>query len=61
MKYLGLFLLVIGAAALILPLTGAEFIFLSWIGNWGETISWVIRGGIFLLGALLYFPNRHND
>lgn len=44
-----------------LPFIGAEFMFLAWIGNWGEAVSWMIRFGLLLLGAILYFPNRHND
>jgi hypothetical protein len=61
MKYLGLVLLIIGVLSLILPFTGAEFMFLSWVSNWGETIGWAIRIGIVLLGAALYLPNRHDD
>jgi hypothetical protein len=60
-KYLGLFLLIIGIVSLILPFTGLEFMFLSWVTNWGETAAWFIRAGIALLGAVLYFPNRHDD
>jgi hypothetical protein len=60
-KYLGLFLLIIGILSLIIPFTGAEFMFLSWISNWGETVAWVIRAGIVGVGAAIYYPNRHDD
>jgi len=41
MKYLGLFLLVIGAVSLVLPFIGASCFGLD--RNWGEAVSWMIR------------------
>lgn len=61
MKFLGLFLLIIGLISLLLPLIGANLLFLSWLDQWGTTASWAIRIGITVLGALLYYANRHDD
>lgn len=61
MKFLGLFLLVIGVISLLLPLMGANLLFLNWVDQWGTTVSWSIRIGVTVLGALLYYTNRHDD
>lgn len=61
MKFLGLFLLIIGLVSLLLPLIGANLLVLNFLDQWGETASWVIRIGITVLGAVLYYTNRHDD
>ena len=61
MKFLGLFLLIIGLVSILLPLIGGNLLVLKWIDQWGETISWAIRIGITVLGAILYYMNRHDD
>ena len=61
MKELGLGLLIIGFASLLLPLFGLKFMFLSWIDQWGPSMSWAIRGSITLLGLVLYLAFRNRD
>ena len=60
-RLFGTALLLIGAASLLLPFIGLNFLFLAWIGNWGTTVSWLIRFGLVALGALLYFMHREKD
>jgi len=61
MKFLGLMLLIIGLAAIALSFTEIQFIFLSWINNWGATTGWVIKIAMVVIGFLLYYFNRHDD
>jgi hypothetical protein len=61
MKELGLGLLLIGLVSMLLPLVNMNFMFLGWINNWGPTVAWAIRGGITLLGLLLWLRYRHRD
>ncbi|MBC7922849.1 MAG: hypothetical protein H7Z75_17365 [Ferruginibacter sp.] len=61
MRLFGTALLVIGAVSLLLPFIGLNFLFLAWINNWGTTVSWLIRFGLLILGAILYFmPQEKN-
>ena len=61
MKELGLGLLLIGLVSLLLPLLSLNFMFLSWIEQWGPAAAWGIRGGITLLGLVLWLTFRHRD
>ena len=62
MKELGLGLLIIGLISLVLPLINpnVHYVFLTLIDKWGPTVAWGIRGGITLLGLVLWrgFKNR---
>ncbi|HLK97517.1 MAG TPA: hypothetical protein VK364_07090 [Hymenobacter sp.] len=61
MKELGLGLFLIGLLSLVLPFLGMKFMFLTWIEQWGATVSLLIRGGITLLGLVLWFGFRNRD
>jgi len=61
MKFFGLFLLIIGLASIALSFTNIQFIYLSWINNWGVTTGWLIKAAMVLVGFLLYYFNRHED
>ncbi len=54
MKNAGSLLLFPGIGTIVLDFIGYEFAILSWIDNWGETVGWVIRGGMIALGAVLF-------
>jgi hypothetical protein len=62
MKELGLGLFIIGLIALVLPFINPNihYVFLTWIDKWGPTVAWGIRGGITVLGLVLWlgFKNR---
>ena len=63
MKELGLGLLIIGLISLVLPLINphVQYVFLKWITNWGPAVAWGIRGGISLLGLVLWLGFRNRD
>lgn len=61
MKELGLGLLLVGLVSLVLPLLGMKFMFLTWIEQWGATTSLLIRGGITLVGLVLWLAFRNRD
>jgi hypothetical protein len=63
MKELGLGLLIIGVASMLLPLINPnlKFMFLTWIDNWGPTVAWGIRGGVTLLGLVLWLGFKNRD
>jgi hypothetical protein len=35
--------------------------FLNWINNWGSGVAWGIRGGIILLGLIMYIAGKPSD
>lgn len=64
MRELGIFLFFAGLIAIAAPLllpTNFRFPLLDWIYNWGPTVAWAIKGGITVLGLVLWlsFKNRH--
>ena len=63
MKELGLSLLIIGLISLVLPLINpnVHYVFLTWIDKWGPTVAWGIRGGITLLGLVLWLGFKNRD
>ena len=63
MKELGLGLLIIGLVSLMLPLINpnVHYVFLTWINKWGPTVAWGIRGGITLLGRVLWLGFKNRD
>ncbi|SFQ30776.1 hypothetical protein [Hymenobacter arizonensis] len=63
MKELGLGLLIIGLISLVLPFINPNIksVFLTWIDQWGTTVAWLIRGGITLLGLILWLSFKNRD
>jgi hypothetical protein len=61
MKELALGLLLVGLVSLVLPLLGMKFMFLTWIEQWGPTVSLLIRGAITLPGLGLWLGFRNRD
>jgi hypothetical protein len=61
MKELGLGLFIVGLLSLALPFLGMKSMLLGWVDQWGATVSYAIRGGITLLGLILYLTNRNRD
>lgn len=46
---------IFGALSIVLYFINYNLRILLWIDNWGDTIGWVIRIGLVVVGALLYF------
>lgn len=61
MKFIGLFLLLVGLVSLTLEALGANLLVLNWLENFGETGSWAIRIGVTLVGGVIYYLRRHDD
>jgi hypothetical protein len=63
MKELGLGLLIIGLISLALPFINPniKLMLLSWVDQWGTSVGWIIRGGITLLGLVLWLSFRNRD
>lgn len=51
---LGGFIAVAGIASIILNFINYNLKMLMWIDHWGETMGWVIRGGLVVGGGILY-------
>jgi hypothetical protein len=47
------FLIVMGAGSMLLHLIGFNFILMSWVDAWGETVGWIIRGSVLALGLTM--------
>ncbi len=54
MRSIALLLILLGAGSMVLHFLEREFTLLSWIGNWGEEVAWGIRGGLVVVGLLLF-------
>jgi hypothetical protein len=61
MRFSGGILIVIGLISAALHFASMNFIFLNWINNWGFNVAWGIRGGLVLLGIILYFAGKPSD
>tara|TARA_R110002049_G_scaffold308777_2_gene514037 strand:- start:1068 stop:1286 length:219 start_codon:yes stop_codon:yes gene_type:complete len=61
MKKIGGYFAVIGIALIVLPYFGLTIRFLDWIDNWGDTVSWAIKIGLILVGAVLFFMGKPSE
>jgi hypothetical protein len=61
MESWGKTLMFLGVGSMLLTYTSFEFMFLSWIDNWGEQIGWAIRAAITALGAGMWFIGRQKS
>lgn len=55
MSKLGGYIAIFGIASIILYFFNYELRILGWINTWGETTAWIIRIGLIVLGAALFF------
>lgn len=53
MKFLGIILLLAGIGLIVLYFTKTSVSFLSFMGDMSETMQWVVRGGLVVLGLIL--------
>jgi len=61
MKGIGGLLVLLGAGSYVLQMMEREFIVLSWIDNWGPTVGTVIRVGMIVVGAALWFMGNKKE
>jgi hypothetical protein len=58
MKKFGLYIAIFGLASILLPFFNLQLTILSWVDNWGETVSWAIKIGLIVIGAVLFFLGK---
>jgi len=58
MRKIGLYIAIFGLASIILPYFNLQLRILTWVDNWGETVSWGIKIGLIVLGAVLFFLGK---
>ena len=51
----GLLLAALGIMSSILFFFNYNIRLLAWVEMWGETMAWVIRGGLIVAGGILFF------
>ena len=56
-------MLLVGLLSLALPFINPNIhsIFLTWIDQWGPQVAWGIRGGVTLVGLVLWLWRRGRD
>ncbi len=58
MRFLGVLLIIIGVGSSLLFLLDMNFLFFQWINRWGTDIGWIIRGGVVVLGIILFILGK---
>ena len=61
MSKMGGVLALLGIGSIILKFVGYNFFILSFIDYFGDTLGWVLRALLVLIGTLLYFKYRVDD
>ena len=61
MRFFGAFIMVVGLLSAAVYFLDMNFMFLNWINNWGPGVAWAIRGGIVLLGLIMYIAGKPSD
>ncbi|WP_192821685.1 hypothetical protein [Rufibacter sp. LB8] len=61
MKFLGLFIFLVGLVSMLAASFGAHHFLLLWVDDWGKPIGWVIRALITAFGYALYYFRRNDD
>ena len=61
MRFFGAFIMVVGLLSAAVYFLGMNFVFLNWINNWGPGVAWAIRGGIVVLGLIMYIAGKPSD
>lgn len=60
MKKIGGYIALFGVLAIVLPFFNLQLRLLGWIDNWGETVSWVIKLGLIVVGAAMFLFGGSN-
>jgi hypothetical protein len=61
MKQIGSFICLIGILAIVLHFINVVPRILIWIYKWGDGTAWMIKIGLVLVGAALYFLGSKRD
>lgn len=55
MKKIGSYMAIIGLFAIVMDYMDRVPSLLMWIYNWGDTVAWVIKIALVVIGAVLFF------
>lgn len=55
---IGAFLAIAGVVSIVLSFFNYNLRILMWIDRWGATPGWIIRIGLIVAGAILFFIGR---
>jgi hypothetical protein len=58
MEKIGSTLLFFGIGSIVLGFLNMQFILLSWVDLWGPEIGWAIKGGMIVVGGVLWFMGK---
>ena len=61
MKSIGSAMLFFGIGSIVLNFLNMQFIILSWIDMWGPTVGWAIKGGLIVVGAVLWVAGNNQE
>lgn len=61
MRGLGGALFFFGVGSMLLYFANMEFILLMWVDMWGETIGWIIRIAMAVVGGLLWLLGEDEE
>jgi hypothetical protein len=61
MRFFGAFIMVVGLLSSAVYFLGMNLVFLNWINNWGANMAWAIRGGITVLGLIMYIAGKPSE
>ena len=61
MRKLGGYLFFFGVGSIVLYFLNMEFIVLTWIDTWGESVGWAIRIGMAIVGGVLWLIARQQE
>ncbi|WP_395044078.1 hypothetical protein [Flavobacterium sp.] len=63
MKRIGSIMALLGIVAVVMNYLDRVPRLLMWIYNWGDTTAWIIKIGLIVVGAALYFlgPKEEED
>lgn len=58
MRFWGGLIMAFGILSGVVSFMDMHFIFLKWIENWGSGIAWAIRGGMVVIGLIMYIAGK---
>ena len=61
MRKFGIYFAIFGVASIILPYFNLQLKILMWVDEWGETVSWAIKIGLIVIGAVLFFLGKPEE
>ncbi len=61
MRFWGGLIMAFGILSGVVSLMDMHFIFLKWIENWGSGVAWAIRGGMVVIGLIMYIAGKPTE